>query len=303
MSYQLNVYENLRDGLRRITIERVDYAIEQLGKSKGDRDKQIHESRKSFKQIRAVLRLLRGTLDELTYIQENETYRDAGRTLGPLRDAFVRMQTLEEALLEIDNPEANGAASFLREKLQACYDEAHHSLVEDRTIGDEVIGTLETARERISEWELDAEGFTLIEGGLKKNYGKGVKAMHAAFEDDFSAEAYHDWRKRVKYLWNQMRILETLNPQMLTALIEQLDQLGDLLGDANDLAVLQEDLRNYAITDTPGGQILLQALENRRINLLRQTEELGKRIYTEAPGMFVARIRGYYWVQQQLTHP
>jgi len=303
MGYQLNINEDLREGMRRVATERVDYAIEQLGKTKGDRDKQIHEARKSFKQIRAVLRLLRSTLDKDVYDQENETYRDAGRVLGPLRDAFVRIQTLDEALADIDNPEAGGAAKLLREKLQERYDEARQSLVEDRTIGDEVIGTLETARERISEWELDAEGFAIIEGGLKKNYRKGVDAMHTAFEEEFSAEAYHDWRKRVKYLWNQMRVLETLNPQMLTALIEQLDELGDLLGDANDLAVLQDDLRNYELIETPGGQILLQVLENRRINLLKQTEELGKRIYDEAPGMFVARIRGYYWVQQQLTHP
>ncbi len=303
MGYQLQVGEDLRDAMRRIATERVDYAIEQLGKTEGDRDKQIHEARKSFKQIRAVLRLIRGTLAKDVYDRENETYRDAGRVLGPLRDAFVRIETLDEALKEVDNPEAHGAAAILREHLQARYDEAHQSLVEDRTIGEEVIGTLRQARERIQEWQLGEDDFALIAPGLKKNYRQGVGAMQAALGDDFSAEAYHEWRKRVKYLWNQMRVLERLNPPMLSPLVEQLDGLGDLLGDANDLTVLQEDLHQYEITATPGGQILLDVLENRRISLLKQAQERGKRLYAESPTMFVARLRGYYWMQRQLEQP
>jgi CHAD domain-containing protein len=303
MGYQLQVSEDLRDAMRRIATERVDYAIEQLGKTKGDRDKQIHEARKSFKQIRAVLRLIRGTLDKDVYSLENETYRDAGRILGPLRDAFVRIETLDESLEAIDNPEASAAASFLRENLQARYNEAHQSLVEDRTIGNEVIDTLKTARERIPQWELNDEGFDLLAPGLQKIYRQGVGAMHAASDDEFSAEAYHEWRKRVKYLWNQMRVLESLNPPMLSPLVEKLDNLGDLLGDANDLAVLQEDLRQYDMTETSGGQVLLHELENRRVTLLKQAQEAGKGIYSESPKMFVARIRGYYWMQQQLEQP
>lgn len=303
MGYQLYVGENLRDAVRRIVTERVDYAIEQLEKMSGNRDKQIHEARKSFKQIRAVLRLIRGSLDTDVYSQENETYRDAGRALSALRDAFVRMETLDEALQKIDNPEARAIASMLREHLQERYNEAHKNIVEDRTIGDEVIATLKEARERIQQWQLEEHDFDLFAKGLKKNYRQGVGAMQTAFEEEFVAEAFHDWRKRTKYLWNHMRVLETLNAPMLSPYVANLDELGDMLGLANDFAVLQESLHDYEMGETPGGQILLQELEKQRITLLKQAEQLGKQIYSEAPKMFVARLRGYYWMQHQLQQP
>ncbi|MCA9915325.1 MAG: CHAD domain-containing protein [Anaerolineae bacterium] len=300
MSYQLNLGENLQDAVRRIVTERVDYAIEQLRKRKGDRDKQIHEARKSFKQIRAVLRLIRGSLDKEIYNQENATYRDAGQKLGTLRDAFVRIATLDKALQTINNPEAVGVAKVLRQSLQQRYDEAHHDLVEDRTAVNEVIAVLQEAKERIAQWELGESDFTLLAPGLKKNYRQGVGALKTAFDGEYSVEAFHDWRKRTKYLWNQMRVLAPLNEPMLSPYVDQLDALGDDLGLANDLAVLQESLRSEELLETPGGQILLQELENQRLNLLKQTEEPGQRIFMETPRLFVARLRGYYWMQQQL---
>lgn len=299
MSYQLNIGENLQDAVRRIVTERVEYAIEQLQKTSGNRDKQIHEARKSFKQIRAVLRLIRGSLDQEPYTQENATYRDAGQQLGALRDAFVRIATLDASLPKIENQEAIAVAILLREQLQRRYDEAHKSLVEDRTIVNDVIAVLQEAKKRIQEWELGESDFSLFAPGLQKNYRQGLAALRTAYDGEFSEEAFHDWRKRTKYLWNQMRVLQSLNAAMLTPYVEQLDSLGDTLGLANDLAVLQESLRSQEISETRGGQALLQELEHQRITLLKQAEEPGKRIFAEMPSMLVARLRGYYWMQQR----
>jgi hypothetical protein len=58
MSFQLRPDESLRKSLRRIVRNWMDAVLEELTvASKGSLDEIVHEVRKSFKKIRAVLRL------------------------------------------------------------------------------------------------------------------------------------------------------------------------------------------------------------------------------------------------------
>lgn len=57
------------EGLRRIATEELESAASQLSKAHGQRrDEAIHESRKSVKKVRAILRLVQTEL--------NDTYRE-----------------------------------------------------------------------------------------------------------------------------------------------------------------------------------------------------------------------------------
>ena len=48
----------------------------------------------------------------------------------------------------------------------------------------------------------------------------------------------HEWRKSVKTLWYQMRLVEPAAPSAIAPVIATLDRLGEALGDDHDLAVL-----------------------------------------------------------------
>ena len=82
MNFTLIPEEAPSDSMRRIAAEQIEGAIAQV-RRKDDLNDGIHEARKHFKRIRALLRLARGALPTETYISENQFYRDLGRLLSP----------------------------------------------------------------------------------------------------------------------------------------------------------------------------------------------------------------------------
>ena len=88
MNFTLIPEEAPSDSLRRIAAEQIDGSIAQLQRT-DDLNDGIHEARKHFKRIRALLRLVRGALPAETYDSENQFFRDLGRLLSPVRDSAV----------------------------------------------------------------------------------------------------------------------------------------------------------------------------------------------------------------------
>src|ERR671931_531641 len=76
------------EGVRRIARGQIDLAVELLESADGgELDEAIHESRKAFKRLRALVRLARDPLGDEAYRRENETFRDAPRAPRPRRPA------------------------------------------------------------------------------------------------------------------------------------------------------------------------------------------------------------------------
>ena len=126
-------------------------------------------------------------------------------------------------------------------------------------------------------------------------YAQGLAAFDSAHWTG-SAEAYHDWRKRVKYLWYQVQVLQNIWPAGMKSLSDELDQLGELLGDHHDLSMLRSTVLNgfprAGATSTIAA--LYRRIDEVRLELEKRAEILGKRVYAERPREFTRRI-GTYW--------
>ena len=73
MAFQLEATESVRRGVKRLVAKQLDNALEELGAP--NRDEVVHEIRKRFKRIRAVLRLVRDELGDKVYRQENGCWK------------------------------------------------------------------------------------------------------------------------------------------------------------------------------------------------------------------------------------
>ena len=291
--YRLKRKETPAQGLRRIAEGRADHAIQQLRhESDEDTAAAVHEARKDLKKLRSVLRLVRDELGDDVYRRENVRFRDAGRLLSGARDAEVKLQTLTSLRESFGDRLSEDSLAPLVEALEA--ERQRHAKLDDQGVLERAVAEIEAGEAAVADWPLRADDWSLVEPGLKRAYRRG-RDRFAQVREEASDEAVHEWRKRVKDLWYQLRIVRNAWPEVLDEVADQAHDLSDLLGDHHDLAVLRDDVLNRRELLVEGQlEKLLASISERQDDLAEQAVALGDRIYAEKPKAFAKRI-GSYW--------
>lgn len=295
MSYQLENNETLSFGLKRIVLELIDRSVFNLAKGNGSFNDDVHDTRKNFKKLMTVLRLIRSDIGERSFRLENLFYRDAGRTLSDLRDSTVLIETFDKLLKSSEIELLNFDFSVFREFLA----EKHKTIRLAKSKKSAVINSLSTelilARSRVFDWPLTGDDFKIIKKNLQKIYEQGQHYMFAVFSESIKPNV-HEWRKRVKDLWYALRILSNIWPEIMSPLVLLLGKLSDTLGDANDLFLLKERIiANQAkFKDDQHTRELINFIDRRIMDLLRDARSIGRKIYSEDSKYFVGRIQNYF---------
>ena len=292
-SYRLKTEEGVAEGMRRIALGRAEKALDELASTdQGDLAAAIHEARKDLKKMRALLRLIRVELGEDLFRSETSRYRDAGRRLSRTRDAEVKLETLSALGDRFGDGLPTLAARQWRATLERERNEVGDT-AHGETAGqiDAAGEAIEEGRVRIPSWPLETDDWSLVGPGLARSYERGRRAMKRTLADP-RVENVHEWRKRAKDLWYQLRIVADAWPGLLDAAAEQAHELTDLLGDHHDLAVLAEDLAGRDEIGAKGG--FGDAIERRQEELLAAALELGERLYAEKPKAFRRRLKRYW---------
>jgi CHAD domain-containing protein len=292
-SYRLKWEEGSGEGMRRIALGRAEKALEELTEAgDGDFAAAVHGARKDLKKLRAAARLIRDELGEKTFRAESRRYRDAGRLLSRSRDAEVKLETLA-GLQERFGDELPAAASRgWSRALEADRDRlAKANGGETARQIEAARGQLAAGRARISGWSLEADSWKPISAGLSRSYRRGRQWMGRTIADP-SAENVHEWRKRAKDIWYQLRIVRGAWPAPLGEAASQAHELADLLGHHHDLAMLREDLAERGEVERPGA--FEASIDRRQGELLDEAIEIGRRFYAEKPKAFSRRLASYW---------
>ena len=291
--YRLRRKETPIQGLRRIAQGRTGHALEQL-RQESDEDTAVavHEARKDLKKLRSVLRLVRDELGDDVYRRENERYRDAGRLLAGARDAEVKLETLQSLTARYDGRLSEEALAPFAKALED--ERQRESKLDDQGVLERAVAEIEAGETAVEDWPLRADDWSLIEPGLARAYRRG-RDRFADVRAEASDVAVHEWRKRAKDLWYQLRIVRNAWPEVLDETADQAHELTNLLGDHHDLAVLRDDAleRRELLAD---GELerLLAAVSERQDELADEAIKLGARVYAEKPKAFVRRLRSYW---------
>lgn len=294
-AYRLRRGEDAGDGVRRVARGQLDLAAEQLDAGTGlggDLDGAVHETRKAFKRLRALVRVSRDALGDEAYRRENTIFRDAGRRLSGARDAAVMVQTLDAITARYRDELGDDAFAGLRGVLALEAAAASRELADDRATVDEVQGTLEAARRRIGGWPLSEDGgLAMLEPGFERIYRRGRRALKAARKDP-DTESLHELRKRAKDLWHAAQVLRPAAPKPMKKLARGAHALSDVVGDDHDLAVLRAAARERHAALAPGELALLEALVARhRRRLQRKALARGERLYARKPARLAKLVR------------
>jgi CHAD domain-containing protein len=291
MSDTLLANEPILKGVRDSLLEQLDHAGKALARHPLA-DEDVHTIRKELKRVRASLRLLRDALGIAEYRRLNRAIRDAARPLATMRDAKVLLQALEKIV------EKAGESSRL-----PISDELRHALRQELFLNRAQLKAADVAaiRRRLNAIKRGLQGLSSnrldqagIDAAIKRAHKKARNAFRAVKREP-SDDSLHEWRKQVKYEFNQLALLQPLKPKRIGAIVEQARKLCDHLGDDHDLAILHERMvaqsqQLNTAEAVANADAMLKALKSLRTKLQRKAHRLGKLLY--GAGSKVTRMAG-----------
>jgi CHAD domain-containing protein len=282
----------------RVLNELVADSLHRLGRMEaGNAVESIHETRKNCKKGRALARLVRPALGD-DYATINRRLRDAARVLSRFRDQQATLASFDDlaAAAPAKIPDLGAA---VRAELTRRSENATAAVLDSwRHWQGEACRLLGQVRDHTGSLEVTHE-FRSMKGGLERTYRRGRARMQ-----DVAAtpreDTFHEWRKPVKYLWYQVRLLRDAAPPILKPLAHSLHGLSEALGDAHDLVILIDRVSGMdQMVPRDEAEVVRGMAKRRKANLERKAIGLGRLLYVEKPSSFAARMEGYWTTWQE----
>jgi hypothetical protein len=113
----------------------------------------------------------------------------------------------------------------------------------------------------------------------------------AAAEAHPTSANYHRWRKRVKDLWLQIRLLGRRCEGGLRECERQLERLDGLLGDSHNVFLLEQLVAAEPVLPRAQTAQLLHRLRRLQLSLRDEALSQGRATLNERPDEFVRRVR------------
>jgi CHAD domain-containing protein len=293
MSYRLNPREIPSQALQRVFRDEIDAALKICRHPARERGVTVHDTRKHLKKLRAALDLIAVEVGKQGK-REDRCAREIGKLVSDLRDAHVRLQTLIE-LRGKDAKKFSELENFLsieRESFSAAFADWRKQAISD----------LAQLRYRAVGLPLEDLTWKTICRAVARSYRSGRDALARALKKR-SAKCMHTWRREVKQLWYQLRLLTPLNPIVLEEIAADAKMLGRLLGRDHDYAFLLQRFEGEQFDTALGNECsdLEKLVRKRRQRLERNALELGRRFYAEPPKAFAKRISVFIddWVSKK----
>lgn len=299
MTFELQVQKRLQNQLRQLVRNQIEGAIEEIDvRSEAALDHAIHEIRKRLKRIRAVLRLVRGDIGKQNFRAENQRFRDIARPFTEARDARVLLDTLNE-LQKLSGPESIADPFYqMRTKLADQLQAIHQRVIVEAHAFSTARTRLIEADQHVKKWLSVPNRWSVLGDGLQRTYKQSRKAFRKA-KSSPEPIPRHEWRKLIKYLGYQIELFRPVWTDELSTIWQNLDQMGKLLGEDHDLAVLRATITKWqqAATPTQEIELLTPSIDQRQSDLQQQATSIGERFFAASPKIFVQSLKSS-WKKQ-----
>jgi Uncharacterized conserved protein len=292
MSYELRRDQTLGANLRRICCKQVESALEVVRGEVEVDDSPVHETRKHLKKARAAVRIVADEIGRGLFKAQDHALRDIGRLISDVRDAEVRLQTVRQ-LQEITRRQSNQTFHKTEELLLT---ELEHFLAAFAGWQQEAEAGLAKLCAEIADWPITNLDCKSVRAAVQRRYKCARDAFNCA-QAKPTPEHFHELRSEAKCLLYQLRILRPTNPLVLSALIDELNSLGNVLGRSHDLHFLGDRLRSKALRASQReARELIAVIEASEVELQKRGTDLAEHFFEERPRDFGDRLAS--WLQQ-----
>jgi CHAD domain-containing protein len=282
----LNPKDPTRRGLRKIVRKELRRGIKNLRRQDL---KAVHDARKRVKKVRSVVQLL-GQIEEDSLSKDAGRLKTAGQTLSTLRDADAVIASFDLLRHRFPTRLPEHTYAILRRQLLRVKDRAARQALARRSTA-HVARTLRAVRRSAKRWRVPAIEVRDWPNLLTNSYRASRRAMRRA-QAEMSPAELHRWRKRLKTLWYQLRLAESLAPGLRRE-TRQFKQLQAWLGEDHNQFVLQATLTDeMGWARMPAAMDELVAISGAVQNRLRRKAfVLGHRLLADKPKIFTRRLR------------
>jgi len=285
MAYRLKPEETVADGLRRLARKELKSARGELRRATPPPAEAIHQARKSLKKVRAVRDLIAAD-DGRGIGGDKKALRKVNRTLSSLRDATVMMEILNK--LKQRHPQLLDEHTFarIRRRLSSHKQASLKAAVKDDGL-ESVDAKLRAIRRDAKAWRPSHRNFRALAGGMRRTFRRARKTLARARHTG-RAEDFHAWRKQVKALWYDLRLIEGCSSDLKDD-VEALHRAESALGDEHNIAVLIETLSTQATA--ADRERVARAADRYRKTLRKDAFADTRQIFSASPRAYVRRVK------------
>jgi CHAD domain-containing protein len=291
MSFQIDAKNSLGESIRALICDEIRAAIRACCSEDNGKGSSVHNTRRHLKRARAALQLLSCGAPRKALRSEDHRLRDVGRLISSIRDAEVRLATIND-LRKALGYERSGNLEETEELLAFELDSFVAAF--DGWQG-EAADKMRRAQTVVGEWNLEDLAPQKILSSLRISYRKGSVAL-AEVREKGGARRFHKLRKRGKELWLQLRLLRPLAPEAFRELSRELKKLVADLGHAHDLCFVAERLYDLAGMHPRqrNRKMLASLIKSRERDLQRRAVRIAECFYKKKPKKFAARLRKHF---------
>lgn len=255
-------------------------------------NQQVHELRRGFKRLRALLRFFIEVPDSPA-VQLQEDIRNFGKLLAPLRESAVN--------LDLFDREISGNQLITEKKRRNAREilvQRNKTLLERGFRGNNLHNTIRTffdGFENILTIQNDElPGKMHLYREISRTYFTSY-TVYRQLPKNPHPEEWHNLRKKLKRMWYQLDFIKFLHPRYFKLKTDQLNKITDQLGDDHDLHVFSEEILNegYGFNEEELHIILKQAENLRELNLLKLQPRL-KQFFTAPPLEFDQKLERFF---------
>jgi CHAD domain-containing protein len=276
VGYRIKQKEQVGKAVRRIVREQLRSAIRAARDRKLDQEDRVHEVRTRLKRSRAALGLIRREAGGKA-ARDDRRLRDAGRMLAKPRDLAVQAHTFRVLGTRLQSE----LPPRLLARLAAAERQIRRALEPEEVERDlkRAARALRRMRRELSSWGV-GKGRRAIGDSVTRTYRSGLATLDAARERP-SPERFHEWRKKVKALAYELRIIGEAVPELTTTLIPKIERLGEILGQVHDLDCVKAtaELHPRWFGRAADGEAVLAAVDARRGELEQEALVLAGTVF------------------------
>jgi len=289
MAFRVRPDESIAHELRRLAKKELASAREGLKRGKLPGQGGIHNARKSVKKVRAIADVIKAD-DGYGLTGAGKKLRGVNRRLSEARDADAMNETLSKLLERRPRLLSEHTLARLRRQLSKHRETLAQAAARDNTWRD-VAKELRDVRASVKRWSPAHRRFGALAPGLRATHKRGRKAMARALESHRATD-FHEWRKQVKALWYELRLIEDAGPTIRSA-IRALDEAESSLGDDQNIVVLRAFLSTMhsSADDSIELQDFWSGAQQYQQRLRRKAIASAQPIYDTATRVFVRQVK------------